>query len=124
MGSFSNGLTITIDELLAFTRYLSWADLQEAVFTEEMNREVDRDDPDAVREHEWRWFGLMSYFYASVFVVVEAWQKELKLNDPVLDQLLAMPNMTDLLKRYRNEVFHFQNSLTSAKFLDFLKGRT
>jgi hypothetical protein len=63
----------SIDQLFAFAWYLSWADLQAAVFEEEMNREWDADNPVAVKEHEWRWFGMMSYWYASVNVVIEAW---------------------------------------------------
>lgn len=110
--------TVLIDELLSFTKYSSWADLQKTTFQEEVNRIV-ADDSEAAREHERRWFGFLSYWYASLYVVIEAWD-ELKFSDPVVDQLLAVPNMRQFLRRYRNAVFHFQGCMTTPKLLDFL----
>lgn len=60
-------------------------------------------------------FGMfMSYFYASLHVVIEGWQ-ELKLEDPTVDALLKSPNVK-LLKRYRNGVFHYQRIYLDARF--------
>lgn len=112
--------SVSIDELFAFTRYLSWADLQGALFEEELSRNLDHSDPGAMTEHKRRWFGLMSYWYASLNVVIEAWE-ELKLRDPILDQLLAASNMRHMLQRYRNAVMHFQSTVTSPKFLELLR---
>ena len=55
-----------------------------------MGREIDQAEAEAVREHEWRWFGLMCYWYSSLHVVVEAWE-ELGFSDPVIDRLLTHP---------------------------------
>jgi hypothetical protein len=109
-----------VERISSFIWYLSWADLQRAVFQEEMNREVDADDSDALREHQWRWFGLMSYWYASLNVVVEAWDA-LKLHDHILDRLLGASNMRYLLRRYRNAVLHFQCPITTPKYLELLR---
>jgi hypothetical protein len=48
----------------------------------------------------------MSYWYAALYVVIEGW-RDLGLADATIDALLQSPNV-DLLKRYRNGVFHFQ----------------
>ena len=108
-----------MDQLLAFARYLSWADLQATLFEEEMNREHDSASAEAVKTHEWRWFGLMSYWYSSLNAVIEAWDT-LELHDPILDRLLAAPNMRHLLQRYRNAVLHFQSTWMTPKFRELL----
>jgi hypothetical protein len=64
----------------------------------------------------------MSYWYAGLYVVIEGWE-ELKLGDPVIDDLLASPNVP-LLKRYRNGTFHFQRKYDDNRFLDLInKGK-
>lgn len=109
-----------VDALFAFAKYLSWADLQNRLFEEELQREKDSDDLTSTHEHEWRWWGQMSYWYASLYVVVEAWE-EMGFADPVIDRLLRHPrDFRGLLRRYRNAVFHFQKSVLSEKITDFL----
>lgn len=109
-----------VERTLAFARYLSWADLQKNLFDAEMSREVDSADDTALKDHEWRWFGLMSYWYASLNVVIEAWDK-LSFVDPTINRLLAHPNQfRKLLRRYRNAVFHFQQSLLDPRFVELL----
>jgi hypothetical protein len=61
----------------------------------------------------------MSYWYGGLFVVVEGW-RELDLHDAEIDELLGSPNV-DLLRRYRNGVFHFQPSYHDDRFVDFYK---
>lgn len=51
-------------------------------------------------------FLYMSYWYGGLYVVIEGWQR-LKLSDDIIDNLLISSNV-QLLKRYRNGVFHFQ----------------
>ena len=76
---------------------------------------------DAVREHEWRWFGLISYWYASLHVVVEGWD-DLKFSDPIIDRLLQHPmQFRDLLRSYRNAVFHYKRSPFDDRFADLLR---
>lgn len=110
-----------VEQTLAFTRYLSWADLLNTLFETEMADEPAPTELEALRKHEWRWFGLMCYCYPSLYVVIEAWD-ELQFKDPVIDRLLAHPkDFRTLLRRYRNGVFHFQSSLLDSRIIDLLQ---
>jgi hypothetical protein len=60
----------------------------------------------------------MCLWYGMLFVVIEGWQ-EAKLSDPEVDRLLSSPN-TELLRRFRNGMFHFQKERwLPTKFSDF-----
>lgn len=109
-----------VDQTLAFGRYLSWADLQNSLFEAEVAKEVAASDAEASTKHEWRWFGLMCYWYSSLYVVVEAWD-QLRFSDPVIDRLLAHPKQfRTLLRKFRNATFHYQPSLLDPRFLELL----
>ena len=56
----------------------------------------------------------MSLWYGMLYVVIEGWQN-LKLNDEIIDKLLKS-QYTNLLKRYRNGVFHFQKKYKDERF--------
>jgi Resolvase, N terminal domain len=66
-------------------------------------------------------FLYMSYWYGGLYVVIEGWQ-ELSLSDAVIDATLQSPNV-DLLRRYRNGVFHFQRDYNDERFLAFMQRR-
>ena len=109
-----------IEGVIAFIRYLSWADLQRQLFYREMGSGSSEIGPEAIRCHEWRWFGLMCYWYASLYVVIEAWVK-LGFVDPKVDELLSHPrDLRNLLRLFRNAVFHHHESLLTPKILDLL----
>ena len=96
-------------------RYWAWSDTMRGHFDAELQEKgvVDLDSDDG--------FNLalyMSYWYASLYVVVEGWQL-LKLTDPDVDALLVSPYV-DVLKRYRNGVFHFQRAMWDTRFTDFI----
>ncbi len=76
-------------------------------------------DPSLTKTSEIEGFLYMSYWYAGLYVVVEGW-RTLNLTDPVIDRLLQSEN-TDLLKRYRNGVFHFQSDYDDERFLAFVR---
>jgi hypothetical protein len=61
----------------------------------------------------------LEVFYALTFVVVEGY-RELALEDPVIDQLLAVPIFVDQLRRFRNGVFHYQADPVSSKLMDLI----
>lgn len=61
----------------------------------------------------------MSYWYGGLYVVVEGW-RELKLSDAAIDQLLSSRN-ADLLRRYRNGVFHFQKKYYDERFTALIR---
>jgi hypothetical protein len=63
----------------------------------------------------------MSYWYGGLYVVVEGW-RELKLSDPVIDELLLSPNV-EHLRLYRNGTFHFQKSYFDDRFAGFLNSQ-
>lgn len=89
-----------------------------------MIKAPDHSDPDSCMRHEWRWFGLMSYWYASLHVVIEGWG-QLRFSDTVIDRLLAHPmDLRTLLRQYRNSVFHYQSSLLNPKIMHLLRTGT
>ena len=59
----------------------------------------------------------MSYWYGSLYVVIEGWHR-LNLHDDKIDELLKSPNVA-LLKRYRNAAFHYQDEWLHSKLTDF-----
>jgi hypothetical protein len=60
----------------------------------------------------------MSYWYGGLYVVIEGW-RELGLADPSIDRLLTSPNV-ELLRRYRNGVFHYQATYFDDRFNGFI----
>jgi len=64
-------------------------------------------------------FLYMSYWYGGLYVVIEGWQR-LKLSDDIIDNLLISSNV-QLLKRYRNGVFHFQKEYIDKRFEEFME---
>jgi hypothetical protein len=62
----------------------------------------------------------MCFWYGTLFVVVEGW-KESRLSDPEVDRLLSSPK-TELLRRFRNGMFHFQTDhWLPTKFSSFFE---
>jgi hypothetical protein len=60
----------------------------------------------------------MSLWYATTYVVIEGWQ-EANLADAELDELLA-DGHTDKLRRFRNQVLHFQREYDNPRLIEFL----
>lgn len=60
----------------------------------------------------------MSYWYASLYVVIEGWQA-MNLKDDAINGLLDSPYL-DLLRRYRNAVFHFQKRFSDKRFMELM----
>ena len=97
-----------LDKFLSWARYLYWSDIlylrwQSFADTEEPN------------PREWQSFALCAQWLASVWVVVEGWKKT-QLIDPVINKLLdEYPDCCDLLRRFRNGVYHFQPNIFDAR---------
>jgi len=81
--------------------------------------EVMKEGKDNRKSHEVEARLYMSYWYAGLFVVVEGWE-ELQLEDPEIERLLKHENV-ELLKRFRNGVFHFQKKYDDARFMDLIQ---
>jgi len=64
-------------------------------------------------------FPYMSYYYAGMFVVIEAWTERLKYHDPEIDELLRSPFVATL-KQYRNASFHFSPQYFDSRMQVFL----
>jgi hypothetical protein len=81
--------------------------------------------PDTPREFR-RWlrkpYQHLSYWLATLYVIVEGWA-ELKLADRKIDELIQNRTRVNLLRRFRNGVFHFQPDYFSSRAAGFLSGR-
>jgi hypothetical protein len=86
------------------------------------DQEKERNDaPDLLSAFEM--LSRLSVFYGLLFAVIEGFQ-ELQISDAKLDTLLAHPNL-DVLRRYRNAIFHFQADFyESMKVLEMLENDT
>ncbi|SRR6266568_5751526 len=102
------------DSELLFTwgRYLYWSELMYRNWDRYMEEKgADAEIPERL--------GVSSYWAASLYVVIEGWETA-KFQDPIIDVLLDVSNHKDVLRRLRNGTFHYQRSLVSEKFGDFL----
>lgn len=102
-------------------RYYIWANRMKQHFYELVPKVAndpvqDRFTNDAIEADLY-----MSFWYGELYVVIEGW-KEIGLSDPVVDSLLTSPNV-ELLKRYRNGVFHFQKQYFDERFLGFMRSK-
>jgi hypothetical protein len=88
-----------------------------ATLGDRTNEELDLVVSRMTAEQSERNLGLLSYWYASLYVVIEGW-RDLKLEDQDVARLLASPHV-ETLRRYRNGAFHFQTSLTDPRFVEF-----
>ena len=95
-------------------RYFIWSDRMRVHFKQRHKTRPKIDES----EFDIDSFLYMSYWYASMYVVIEGW-KELGLSDAKIDNLLKSSNV-DLLKRYRNGVFHFQKDYFDERFMGFI----
>ena len=61
----------------------------------------------------------MSYWYSALFVVIDGW-RDLALEDERIDKLLNS-SLVDLLRRFRNGVFHYQRNYFDERFWNFIE---
>jgi len=105
---------MTVDPaLITLHRYYIWANRMRTHFDDLLEKEGYQTTRGEIES-----FLYMSYWYGGLYVVIEGWQ-ELKLREPTIDRLLDSPNV-DLLRRYRNGVFHFQSDYSDDRFTDFM----
>jgi hypothetical protein len=108
------------DAFVALHRYYIWANRFREMFETALSIKGE------ITEEDWpRLFyedigQLMSYWYSALYVVVEGYQK-LKYSDEKVDEMLQSEN-EDLLRRYRNGVFHFQKKYFDERCIDFIEG--
>ena len=103
-----------LDQLLSWARYLYWSDILYRRWTSEAQDQGDDDG-----EAEWRSFALAAQWLASVPVLIEGWQK-LGMSEGMINRLLnAYPDYCDLLRRFRNGVYHFQPEIFDERLRAF-----
>ena len=66
-------------------------------------------------------FAMMSYWFGSLYVVVEGWQ-QLEFSDAAIDGLLSDTDKVEKLRRSRNATFHYQREIYHERFLGFMRG--
>lgn len=100
-------LSSDIEGFLSWARYLYWSDiLYQRWYTFGQNAEAE--EPSLCK---WQSFALCAQWFASVWVVIEGW-RETSLSDPVVGKLLdTYPDYCELLRRFRNGIYHFQPDL-------------
>jgi hypothetical protein len=105
-------------DVVTLHRYFIWANRMRTHFDEILAREQFTFEGAGEIES----FLYMSYWYGGLYVVIEGW-KSLKLSDARIDELLNSPNV-ELLRRYRNGVFHFQSNYHDKRFHEFMSQGT
>lgn len=106
----------------ALHRYFLWANRHREHF-----RAWAGEQGPAPKEQPGRrlWFqaamAYLGYWFASLYVVVEGWT-ELGLEDEVIRGLLTSPN-SQLLRRFRNAVFHFQPTYFDRRLTDLIASK-
>src|SRR5262245_51624000 len=107
-------ITKLLDSTLAWARCLFWADLNWKRFINGQRLPQDA----GLGPEVWHYFALAAQWFASEYVVLEGWNaKEFK--DERIDELRRhIPS--DLLKKFRNAVFHCPPSVYETRFLDLL----
>ena len=98
-----------VETIVGFGQYLHWSQMQYKHY-----RSFQEDSSDA------DFFGALAHWLASLYVVAEGWQ-EIGIPDPVISDLIAKyDDYYQLMRRFRNGVYHFQHKPLSVKLTDFL----
>ena len=101
--------------IYAWARYVFWAEVEGQQYdTYEL---VEDESPLGVGTV------LMLHFYSALWVAIEAWRK-CPLTDETIDELLTDPAFeqnVQLLRRFRNGVYHYQPDLINERVLAFFR---
>lgn len=105
------------EKLLSLHRYFIWANKMRDHFDQTLKTSATRDGSNGMDA-----FMYMGYWYGTMYAVAEGWI-DLKLQDDVINNLLQSENL-ELLRRYRNGVFHYQAAYNDPRFTDlYLNGK-
>jgi hypothetical protein len=103
-------------EIHTLHRYYIWQNKMREHLDAELRSASEREVAIVVGTNEQiNVFHYMSYWYAGLYVLIDGW-RTLGLHDDEIDRLLDSPNV-DLLRRYRNGVFHFQRTYFDERFV-------
>ena len=99
--------------IVSFGQHLHWSQMQY-----EHYQSFTEDSSDA------EFIGVLAHWLASLYVVVEGWQ-EIGKPDPVISNLIEKyDDYFQLMRRFRNGVYHFQPKPMSEKITDFLDAKS
>lgn len=99
------------EKLLSLHRYFIWANKMRTHFDEyAMKADLTQS------QSQMDLMMYMSYWYGTLYTVVEGW-RELNYSDSKIDSLLDSSTI-ELLRRYRNGVFHYQQNYSDNRFTD------
>lgn len=102
--------------LMALHKYFLNADFLRDVFMKRLVREKSPRDVDSTTAIDDQI--AMALWYATLYVVIEGW-RETGLSDPDVDRLLS-DGHSDRLRRFRNQLFHYQREYDNPRLLEFL----
>jgi hypothetical protein len=105
--------TITFEQMHSLHRYYMWCNTMKGHFIQ--NQISGSPDPELKLLLPQNY---MCYWYGGLYVVIEGYD-DLKLGDPAINALVASEN-TELLRRFRNCVFHYQEEYHDKRFTDFM----
>lgn len=117
--SRDSGHLLSMVDQLALHRYYIWANRLREHFDSAIADMPLSDQPESVFADDRGLF--LCNWYAALYVVVEGWN-ELKLADEEIDALLTSPNI-DLLRKFRNCVYHYQSDYSDSRFLDLMQAQ-
>lgn len=101
--------------IYAWARYVFWAEVECRQYN--AHEPAENESPVGIGTV------LMVQFYAALWVAVEGW-RECPLSDETVDELLddpAFQQNVQLLRRFRNGVYHYQSDLLNERLLAFLR---
>jgi len=101
--------------IYAWARYVFWAEVECRQY--DAYERPEEESPVGVGTV------LMLQFYAALWVAVEGW-RECPLSDETVDELLTDPAFdqnVQLLRRFRNGVYHYQPDLINERLLAFFR---
>jgi hypothetical protein len=105
-------------EVMALHKYFLNADYLRDAFMRRIKRDQSPAETDPVTSMDD--MIAMSLWYATVYVVIEGWRST-NLADDELDALLSA-GYVDKLRRFRNQIFHYQREYDNPRLLEFLGG--
>jgi len=114
----SGRITAKDNEIFNLYKYFIWADRMKNAFDDLFRQNRQQTITPTQFEIEYNFY--MSYWFSGLYVVIEGWQ-QLQLKDKEIASLLNSKNV-QLLRRYRNGIFHFQKDYFDERFLIFLRG--
>lgn len=102
--------------VMALHKYFLNADFARDVFLRRINREQPPAEVDFASSTDDSI--ALSLWYATVYVVIEGWRAT-GISDSEVDALLGDDRVDDL-RRFRNQIFHYQSAYDIPKLLEFL----